>query len=200
MEAQTESGLDTVTPVVAGDDRTRYDTFSIALHWITAALVLTQFLLGQTWDAFAKPTQDLMIDTHMTVGVLLTIVIVTRLVWRLLPGHRVPPIATGWIEVVSRSVHYLFYVLVLAQAALGFVLRWSGDEAMGFFGLEIPAPFPPFSDAAHDRIGDIHDWNGWAIIVFALAHAAAAFYHHYALHDRVLVRMAPWAKERQPRR
>ena len=39
-----------------------------------------------------------------------------------------------------------------------------------------------------------HEWHenvGWAIIILAAGHAFAALYHHYALKDRVLIRMMP---------
>jgi len=93
-------------------------------------------------------------------------------------------------------VHYLLYVMLAAEAVLGFLLRWSGNEAMSFFGLQIPPPFAPFSKPAHRLIGDLHNWNGWAIVILATGHALAALYHHYVLHDRVLSRMLPTVRAR----
>jgi cytochrome b561 len=172
------------TSVAASYDRTRYDDFAITLHWLTAALVLAQFVLSQTWGFFDKPTRHLLIVTHMSFGILLTVVIVTRLVWRLVPGHQVSPADVGWLEIASKVAHYLLYVLLAAEAVLGFVLRWSGNEAMSFFGLLIPPPFAPFSREAHE-------WIGWTIVLLALAHAAAALFHQYVLRDSLLDRMLP---------
>ena len=179
------------TSVAAGYDRTRYDDFAIALHWLTAALVLAQFLLSQTWGFFDKPTRHVLIVTHMSFGILLTIVIVTRLVWRLIPGHQVSPADVGWLEVASKIVHYLLYALLAAETVLGFVLRWSGNEAMSFFGLLIPPPIAPFSKEAHHLVGEVHEWIGWTIVLLALAHAAAALFHQYVLRDHLLDRMLP---------
>ena len=190
------SGFDTATRIAAGDDRTQYDAFAIALHWITVALVLVQFILGVTWGWFPKPTRHLMIVTHMSLGIVLAAVIAIRIAWRLIPGHQMPAAVSGWVEMASKAVHYLLYVMLVAEAILGFVLRWSGNEAMSFFGLQIPPPFAPFSKPMHRLIGDIHEWNGWAIVILAAGHAAAALYHHYRLHDRVLARMLPLARRR----
>jgi cytochrome b561 len=74
------------------------------------------------------------------------------------------------------------------------VLRWAGNESMSFFGLLMPPPFAPFSKSTHHLIGDLHELNGWAIIVLAAVHAAAALYHHYVLRDQVLSRMLPSAR------
>jgi cytochrome b561 len=191
MKTDTAPTLNKLTRVAAGDDRTVYDNFTIALHWLTVVLVLAQFALAETWSWFARPTRHLMIVTHMSFGIILSAVIVIRIVWRLTPGHRIAPAVSGWVEMASRAVHYLLYAMLAAEAVLGFVLRWSGNEAMSFFGLLLPPPFAPFSKPAHHLVGELHNLNGWAIIILAAGHAAAALYHHYVLRDRVLSRMLP---------
>ena len=196
MKSDPASSIGKITRVAAGDDRTVYDNFAVFLHWLTALLVLSQFALALTWEWFARPTRHLMIVAHMSFGIILTAVIVVRLVWRLLPGHQVPPAVSGWVEMASKAVHYLLYAMLAAEAVLGFVLRWSGDESMSFFGLLIAPPFAPFSKPAHHLVGELHELNGWAIIILAAGHAAAALYHHYVLRDRVLSRMLPPLRER----
>jgi cytochrome b561 len=126
------------TRIAAGDDQTTYDRISIALHWITAVLVLTQFMLAQTWGLTPRPTRHLMIVAHMSFGILLTAVLIARIGWRLSPGHQAPPANVGWVERAARTVHYVLYVLLACEALLGFVLRWSGNESMSFFGLQLP--------------------------------------------------------------
>jgi cytochrome b561 len=177
--------------IAAGDDGVRYDAFTMTLHWLTALLVVLLFGLAQSWGFFAKATEEQMIVAHMSFGILLTVVLVVRIVWRLTPGHRVQDATTGLVEVASKAMHYILYGLLSAQAVLGFVLRWSGNEAMSFFGLQIPPPFAPFSKPAHQLVGDAHNWIGWAIIILAGGHAAAALFHHYVLRDDVLWRMMP---------
>jgi cytochrome b561 len=177
--------------IAVDDDRARYDGFAMALHWATAALVMTQFVLAEFWGFADRPTRHLMIVAHMSFGILLALVIAVRIVWRLLPGHRVRDASTGLAELPAKAVHTLLYVLLAAQAVLGFVLRWSGNEAMSFFGLLMPPPFLPFSKDSHELVGTAHDWIGWAIVVLAGAHAAAALFHHCVLRDNVLWRMLP---------
>ena len=171
--------------------RARYDDFSITLHWLTAILVVVQFILAETWGWFPKPTRHLMIAAHMSFGIILSAVIVARVAWRLAPGHRVEAADAGWAEIASRAIHYLLYAMLAVEAILGFVLRWSGNEAMSFFGLLIPPPFAPFSKSAHHLVGEVHEWTGWAIVIVAFGHAMAALYHQYVLHDRLLSRMLP---------
>lgn len=196
MTIEPESGFAAPTRIAAGDDGTNYDSVTIALHWTTAALVLNQFALSQLWGLFARPARHLMVTAHMSFGILLAVVIAVRLIWRLIPGHQVSLLDIGWVRLASKATHYVLYALLATEAVFGFLLRWSSDEAMSFFGLQIAAPFAKWSRPAHHRVGEFHQWIGWAIVIIAVGHAAAALYHHYVLRDRVLGRMLPWARGR----
>ena len=183
--------FDTVTRVAAGDEGKNYDSVAIALHWLTALLVLIQFALGQTWDWFARPTRHLMVTAHMSFGILLTAVVAMRVLWRFVFRHHVRSLESGIVRVASIAVHYVLYALLAIEAVLGFLSRWEGDEAMSFFGLQIPPPFRGSGQGVAHQVQDIHNWVGWAIVILALGHALAALYHHYVLRDRVLGRMLP---------
>jgi cytochrome b561 len=196
MTLETETSFDTATRIVAGDDGTNYDGVAMALHWATAVLVFANFALAQTWDWFAKPTRGLMEDTHMSFGVLLTAVIVARLVWRLIPGHQISSLEAGWVRLASKGTHYLLYILLVAEAALGFAFRWGAGRPMEFFGTGIPPLIGEMAKPLRRELREFHEWIGWAIIVLALLHAGAALYHHYVLKDRVLKRMLPGGARR----
>jgi cytochrome b561 len=191
MSKQTEAPIGTATRALAGDDGTTYDRVAIALHWTTAVLVLVQFLLSQMWGLFGRPAHHLMVAAHMSLGIVLTCVIIGRIAWRLMPGHQIPAIVSGGVALASKAVHYLLYTLLVAEAVLGFVVRWAEGKAMNFFGLLISPPFAAWSTGAHHQIEEWHEKIGWAIILIAVGHAGAALYHHYFLRDRVLLRMLP---------
>lgn len=187
----SETGFDTATRIAAGDDGTTYDGVSIALHWATALLVVVQFAFAETWDWFQRPTRETMQSLHVSLGVLLTAVVAARLVWRLMPGHQLSSLGAGWVKLASKGVHYLLYALLVVQAGLGFAFRWAQGHPVEFFGLGIPGPFGQLARPQRSQLHQLHDWVGWAIIVIAALHAAAALYHHYVLKDRVLKRMLP---------
>ena len=196
MDRTVRDVVNVATRIAAGDDRTRYDGVAISLHWLTVFLVLANFALAETWAGFARPTRHLMVATHMSFGILLAIVVAARIAWRLMPGHQVSPAGLGVVERASKAVHYLLYGLLALEAVLGFLLRWSGGEAMIFFGLAIPSPMATVSRATNHMIGDLHNWNGWAIIILAAGHAGGALYHHFVVKDDVLRRMLPQGARR----
>ena len=187
--------FDVATRIAAGDDKTNYDNVAISLHWLTALLVVVLFGLAETWDYFPKPTQESLQSLHVSLGLLLTVVVLARIIWRLIPGHQLPAIGGEWVKLASKAVHYLLYILVAVQVCLGFAFRWAQGHPVSFFGLfAIPGPYGAVARPTRQLIGAFHEYAGWAIIIIALGHAFAALYHHYRLHDRVLGRMLPMAR------
>ena len=186
--------FDVATRIVAGDDKTNYDNVAITLHWLTAVLVLFQFVSSLIWESVPRDTRELLEQTHVSLGVLLTAVIVARVIWRLIPGHQRPSIVSGWVETASKSVHYLLYALLISQAVLGFVIGWSAGHPIHFFGIPIPGLLDAMPRPTRHEFRDIHEKVGYAIVILAVGHALAALYHHYKLHDRVLGRMLPLAR------
>jgi cytochrome b561 len=189
------NAFDVATRIAAGDDKTNYDNVAISLHWLTALLVVVLFGLAETWDYFAKPTQESLQDLHVSLGMLLSAVVLARIIWRLMPGHQRPSIVGEWVMIASKSVHYLLYVLLLVQVILGFAFRWAQGHPASFFGFfAIPGPYGAVDRPTRHLVRAVHEYTGWAIIIIAFCHALAALYHHYKLHDRVLGRMLPLAR------
>ena len=183
--------IDEATRVAAGATQSRYDGVAIALHWLTVVLVLSLFALGELWGFAQRPLRHELVVLHMSLGILLGLAVAGRIVWRLIPGHKVAPAATGLTETLARIVHWLLYALLVVQSLFGWVVRWSEGEAMSFFGLLIPSPLTPVARETHHRLQEVHGWVGWTIVIVALGHGAAALYHHFVLRDSVLVRMLP---------
>jgi len=140
---------------------------------------------------------------HGSLMLLLLAVLALRIIWRIGPGRRVPPVATGLVEIASRIVHYALYGLLAVVVGQGLCFRWANQDPLSFFGLfTTPAPYA-FSKSQAHRIGDLHYWVATTIIILAGLHACAAPFHHFVLRDDVLWRMLPgrrtrWAEARAP--
>ena len=174
----------------AAQNTLRYDQMTVALHWLTAGLVILQFGLAELWGFFPRPAHRIMVLGHMSFGLVLAAVFATRIIWRL-PRHRTHfNDGPDLVALLARLMHRTLYVLLAAEIVLGVLTRWTDNHALSFFGLLIASPFGTFSKATGNFVDQLHDLNAWAIIVLAGAHAAVALLHHFALHDGVLRRMA----------
>jgi cytochrome b561 len=168
-----------------------YDIRSIRLHWVTAALVVVLWCLGQTIDWF--PKGDIRIaarSTHICLGVALALMLCYRIWWRLGAGRRLPPAAGSRIEsALSRVVHFALYATLLAAVALGLANEWArGDSLFNLFS--VPA-FDPGNKVLRQQVGDLHGWFADALLALAGFHAAAGLTHHFIRKDDLLHRMLP---------
>ncbi len=178
-----------VSAIIA-EPTVRYDPASIVLHWTTAALVLLLWGIGQVIDFFPRGTPRVTArSVHLLLGVVLAVVLVSRVVWRLRLGRRLPMATPGVMGYAAVIVHYGLYVLVAAAVVFGMLNTWvRGDSIFGLFS--IPKLAPGNTDL-RDTIGELHEVTANAVLIVAGLHAAAAMFHQYALHDAVLSRMLP---------
>jgi cytochrome b561 len=178
---------------VAADTPARYDPPAIALHWLTALLILTLWTLAQAWSFLQRgtPTRLELQALHVSLGLALIVVLVLRIGWRLGPSRRLPPADTGVVELAARGMYYLLYALLLTEVVLGLCFRWSSGDPLGFFGLfTIPSPYA-FTREQRGTIGELHQWVGNGIVILAALHGLAALFHQFWLRDGVLLRMLP---------
>ncbi len=170
----------------------RYDTTTIILHWLTAALVVTLFALGEIWGFLPKaPLRHGMQYVHFSLGLALIAVVVLRILWRASLSRRLPPVDHGLLGVAAHAMHYVLYLLLLTMMCSGPVWHWTEGYALPFFGLfQVPEPFA-IPTSWHGPAAFIHFWAAWGIVVLAGLHAVAALFHHYVLKDGTLRRMMP---------
>jgi len=169
----------------------RHDPTTIALHWLTAVLVIVLWTIGQTVD-FA-PNGPLRIDyrsLHIVCGVVLGLVLMARLIWRLTRRQGLPPIDRGLLLVIARITHWLLYGLLLVTVGLGIAYLWvRGDSLFNVF--TVPA-LDPGNRTLVKQVGGWHALAANTVLIVAGAHAAAALFHHFLLRDATLKRMLPW--------
>ncbi len=168
----------------------RYDTMTIALHWATALLIVLQWIGGKTIDWF--PSGPWRVDArsmHLVIGILITLVLIVRIVWRMTKGRHLPPADPGIRHVIARTVQIALYLLIALMVLAGFYLEWvRGDSVFGLF--KIPS-IAPGDRALRHTVNEVHDTIGWIILGVAFFHASAALAHRFLFKDRVLSRMSP---------
>ncbi len=171
-----------------------YHPLQKALHWTIFLLVLACYALTYNGLFFPRedPGRDIAWWSHISLGLLLTVLVAARLVTRLTIGAPPLPSAMSSIEkVAAKGAHLLLYALMIGIVGLGITLTWLRGDELTFFGaFTIPSPLTPDRDLAK-LVKDMHDLCANAILVIVGLHAAAALWHHYFRRDDVLTRMLP---------
>ena len=166
---------------------TAYDPTTVRLHWLTAGLVATLWILGQTDDWWPKPYSAVAWSFHVSLGLVLAIVLVTRLVWRARFGATPPPADVGILQWIATTTHYALYALLFAVVGTG--LANASYRGYSVFDLWHFPQFGTGDRAMRRSINGWHELAANATLVLALVHAAAALVHHYLWRDELIRRM-----------
>ncbi|MFO7602353.1 MAG: cytochrome b [Gammaproteobacteria bacterium] len=169
---------------------TNYGFIAIALHWLTALIVISLFTLGlwmvelTYYDDWYRQAPAL----HKSIGISLFILVVLRLLWRQF-NPRPLPIGTTLEQRLAEGVHRLLYLLLFATMFAGYLISTADGRAIEVFGLfSVPATITGI-DKQEDVAGWIHFWLAAGLIVISTGHALAAIKHHFINRDATLRRM-----------
>lgn len=179
-----------------------YDPVLKAIHWTTVALVLALLILGWTMTSdleMSGPTRGALFGIHKSLGICILFLTLCRLLWR--SRHRapaLPPVLRPWEIRLVQVVHKLFYVLLLLQPLVGWMLHSVTPNKSLFFGV-LRIPKLPFlagfenSSLWIDVLEGIHGTLASILVVAIVLHVGAALKHHFVIRDDVLMRMSPAA-------
>ena len=178
---------------------THYDTASRALHWITAVIVVIAFILGPAGygrliHQGVDPATHSDIVWHESLGVLVTLLTLLRLVWLAL---RPPPprfAMPGWMQAVARLMHLVLWALLLAMPTTAMLALGSEDHPLTLLGGVRVDHLTFITGSALAKLadwGDVHKFLGDTIVWLSGLHALAAIYHQWVLKDGVLRSMLP---------
>ncbi|HZH43661.1 MAG TPA: cytochrome b [Lysobacter sp.] len=171
----------------------RWGPVSQLLHWLIVVLIVTMAVLGLTMvELPAGATKVRVYALHKSLGLTVLALATLRLGWRLFAGAPRPLAGMPPLQRRAAQVtHAALYVLLFALPLSGWVINSSAGFPLQWFGLiDLPA-LTATDEALHERAEAFHENAFWLLIVLAVAHAGAAFYHHLFLQDDTLRRMLP---------
>jgi len=172
-----------------------YPASSKWLHWAVAACVLTTIPVSIAMNQVSEgPLQDTLYNLHKSLGPLVLLLMILRLINRLVVGAPAPdPAISRWQKAASSAVHGLLYVLLFAMSVVGYVANSAYGSKTPFFGLfELPMIVGK-NEALSEKLFAFHKYTGWLVTILVLMHIGAALQHHVIHRDNVLRRMLPRA-------
>jgi cytochrome b561 len=172
----------------------QYDPISKAAHWLTFALVATQFAVGWLMPEIGWGTEpDGLIGVHLALGASLFVVVAFRLLWRITHRTPAPPaFIPKWQRLLAWLTHFCLYAFLLVMSLTGWASASAREWPVKAFGfIPLPALVAPHAKTGFvlgDRHGGILCWAFLALIGI---HVTAALYHRFVKRDAVLQRMLP---------
>lgn len=168
-----------------------WGTVARSLHWLMAALILVQLVLGPIAEEMRfSPTKLELFVWHKSIGISVLLLVVLRLAWRL--GNSPPAESPGiapWESRLAKLGHAALYLLMFAVPLSGW---WISDTSRipfrWFWTVPLPDLLPADGDMS-ELAEDVHEALTRALMVVVAVHVLAALRHHFLLRNATLVRM-----------
>lgn len=171
-------GIDTVT---------RYNATARLFHAVIAVLVIGNIAAGLFNDSLPKAWN--VITLHQSMGLSILLLSIGFIAWRLTwkaPPYR--PALKPFERRLAKTVHGIFYALILIMPLTGWIFSSAGKYGAAFFGIPVSLPITKANPIA-GLSAEAHEILGYAFAGLVVLHVAAALRHHFILKDGVLRRM-----------
>lgn len=170
----------------------RYDRIALALHWISALLLV--FMTGLGWymmEIEHTPGAQPYFVLHKSLGLIVLALVLVRLVWR--RSHPVPQLPSqmpAWQLRAAQMVQVGLYLCMLVLPLAGIAGAAYSKSGLVFFGYSLPRLAVANHDTA-EAYFDIHGTLVWLLIALVCVHIAGALKHRLVDKDGVFERMVP---------
>jgi cytochrome b561 len=178
------------------DTRTGYGWISIALHWITAIVILTLWFVGGSIQTDLAAGSDATLRLHTSIAISAYLLLWIRVVWRFKQGH--PAAMAGQAGVFYEIGKYTHYVILAAVGMMlisGPLMVWSRGAVIHVWDwFAIPGPFDA-DMGLYSAFHWVHVWCSRIIIVGTVLHLGGVYKHAAFNQDGTFGKMLVAARE-----
>lgn len=172
------------------------DRLSIRLHWLVGLIFMALLAMGFYMEM--NEAYDLY-DLHKSVGSLILLVAIARILWRIRNGWPQPsPQDKPWQILLARGVQVILLTATALMPVSGVLMSIGGGHDLATFGWELVAAIPDPNDA-HEVIAPypaladlghaIHGILGNLVAAALALHILGALKHHLFENDNRLRQM-----------
>ena len=174
----------------------RYSTGAMLFHWAIAIAVIVNWRIAEAAEQAEMPAKAEIFANHKALGILILVLTLGRLAWRW--THPVPALPSDlakWEAVLARTVHIIFYVLLIGLPLGGWLANSMTGRDIDFFGL---FTIPPLPIGANEDLGgsifDMHALGGTIFLYLIGLHILGALKHTFFDKNGGIFRMLPFGK------
>jgi len=168
----------------------RYNRTAVLLHWVIAALVVTNLVVGCLFEFLPKGALRPAIDLHKSFGLTVLGLAILRLLWRL--THAPPPLPpySAWERRTANAVHGFLYAMMFVLPISGWMhdSAWKGTAGhpmklyfvIPFFRIGAIEHLDPVTKAHwHGALLLVHATFAYLIAIALVMHVAGALKHQF---------------------
>lgn len=188
------------------DDRHGYGAVSVILHWLIAALIAGQVLLGVIMTRLLgndPASQFQAFQWHKSFGLLTLAICLLRLGWWAFNKHpRMLGAPSAFHRAGARTIQACLLLLPVLAAVAGWAAVSVSPLAIPTYAFNlVVVPNLPLAASEQSELAwtAVHSRLVWILAAVAFGHAGAAFVHHFLLRDATLRRMFTLGRGRQSR-
>ncbi len=165
-------------PMRTRDTRTGYGWISIALHWLTAILILTIWFIGSSIQSDLAAGSFATLRLHTSIAITAYVLLWARVIWRFKQGHPdAMPGQRGVFYTIGKYTHYAILAAVAAMLLSGPMMVWSRGEPIYVFDwFTIPGPYG-MNLELYGFLHAIHIWGSRIIIIGTALHLGGVYKH-----------------------
>ncbi|MDB5823252.1 MAG: uncharacterized protein JWR21_1956 [Herminiimonas sp.] len=170
----------------------RYGRAAIALHWLSAVLILGMLCLGFWMVGIPRntPARGFTFNLHKSFGVLIGVLVIGRLLWRLYhPAPILPHAMPRWQAAAARANHFLLYACMVLQPLTGYLGSSFNKYGVKVFGVALPQ-WGWEDKALRAVFSTLHGWLAITLSLLIAVHVLAAC-SHLMRRDGIFQRMLP---------
>ncbi|KAF3997477.1 cytochrome b [Glaciimonas immobilis] len=162
-------------------------------HWLIVLLLIVQYTIGWLMPDVGRDTQPIgLISWHLSIGSLIVLVVVARLLWRWThPAPAALKTTSLFLQQIAHFTHVILYALLIAFPLMGWANASSRGWPVSLFGVVPLPPLSPKGSSVGHLLGDAHQLTVWILLALVGLHIVAALYHHLIVKDDTLKRMLP---------
>jgi cytochrome b561 len=175
----------------------RFPLSSRVLHWVMAVLIVAMLFIGIGMVSTTSPRYHDLLSVHRTIGILILMLVVIRLVNRLVIGAPdLPADLPRWQRRAAAASHWLLYGLMFALPLIGWAMQSAGGYPVLVFGRIALPPILPVDVSVYALLRTAHTILALLLFATFLAHLGAALFHRFVRRDSVLQSMTGTGHDR----
>ncbi|NCP17690.1 MAG: cytochrome b [Erythrobacter sp.] len=175
-------------------EQRRYSLGAMIFHWVIAVLVIVNWRIAESAEHMEGAAKGAAFGNHKSIGMLILVLTIGRIAWRLThPRPPMPESHAKWERVLARTIHIVFYVLLIGLPLGGWLASSLVSRPVDFFGL-FTIPMLPVGENKDlgGTIFDAHKTAGSIFIYLIGLHILGALKHTFIDKDLGIFRMLPF--------